>query len=54
MEDGATIKPLREQFHICIKYFHSDQGANSQLNLTKCFENFGTNLLFLKFCKNKS
>ena len=45
MKDSAIIKPLREQFQICIKYFRSDQCANSQLNLKKHYENFATNLL---------
>ena len=45
MKDSAIIKPLREQFQICIKYLRSDQCANSQLNLKKHYENFSTNLL---------
>ena len=45
MEDSAIIKPLREQFQICIKYLRNDQCANSQLSFTKRLENFGTNLL---------
>ena len=43
MGDSPIKKPLREQFQICIKYLRSDQCANSQLNLTKHSENFGTN-----------
>ena len=45
MDDSAIIKPLREQFQICIKYLRSDQCANSQLGLTKSLENSGNNLL---------
>ena len=32
------------EFQICIHCLHSNQCANSQANLTKFFENFGTNL----------
>ena len=42
MEDSAIIKPLREQFQICIEYLRSDECGTSQLNLTKGQENFGT------------
>ena len=41
MEDSAVIKPLREQFQICIKYLQNDQCANSQLSLTKHLEILG-------------
>ena len=55
MEDNAIIKPLKEQFQICIRYLRSDQSVNSQLNLAKRYENFGTNLFeFFQILLNNS
>ena len=55
MEDNAIIKPLKEQFQICIRYLRSDQSVNSQLNLAKRYENLGTNLFeFFQILLNNS
>ena len=37
-----SLKPLREQFQICIKYFRSDRCANSLRILEPIYSKFAT------------
>ena len=45
MKESAIIKTLMRTIPDCIKLLRSDQCANSKVNLTKLFENFGINML---------